>query len=158
MNTQDSGGLELMVKHFRELTAEELADLYQLRVAVFVVEQQCPYQEVDAADKAAYHVWLRDGDGIQAYLRVLPAGTNFDEPSIGRVIAVKRRRGLGSRILAEGIRVARERLAAQSIVLEAQVYARGLYEKQGFVPVSEEFLEDGIPHIKMRLTPGAPGR
>lgn len=158
MSTQDSGGLELMVKHFRELTAEELADLYQLRVAVFVVEQKCPYQEADAADKAAYHVWLRDGDGIQAYLRVLPAGTNFDEPSIGRVIAVKRRCGLGSRILAEGIRVARERLAAQSIVLEAQVYARGLYEKQGFVPVSEEFLEDGIPHIKMRLTPGASGR
>lgn len=151
MNTQDNQRLELVVKHFSQLTADELADLYRLRVAVFVVEQKCPYQEVDLADKAAYHVWLRDGAGIQAYLRVLPAGTNFDEPSIGRVIAAKRRCGLGSRILRAGIQVARERLGAGSIVLEAQVYARGLYEKQGFVPVSEEFLEDGIPHIRMRL-------
>lgn len=151
MNTQDNQRLELVVKHFSQLTADELADLYRLRVAVFVVEQKCPYQEVDLADKAAYHVWLRNGEGIQAYLRVLPAGTNFDEPSIGRVIAVKRRCGLGSRILRAGIQVARERLGAGSIVLEAQVYARGLYEKQGFVPVSEEFLEDGIPHIRMRL-------
>ena len=143
--------VKLVVKHFNELSAEELFRIYRLRVSVFVVEQHCAYQEVDEADTKAYHVWLEDEAGIEAYLRVLPAGATFEEPSLGRVIAVKRRCGLGSRIVAEGIRVAREKLAASSILIEAQTYARTLYERQGFVQVSDEFLEDGIPHVQMRL-------
>ena len=143
--------MKYVAKHFSELTADELFAIYRLRVSVFVVEQNCAYQEVDAADQLAYHVWLEDADGIQAYLRVLPAGTTFDEVSLGRVIAVKRRCGLGGKILAEGIRIAREKFAADCIVIEAQTYARKLYENAGFVQISEEFLEDGIPHIKMRL-------
>lgn len=143
--------MELVIKHFNELSTRELFEIFKLRVSVFVVEQNCPYQEVDDADKNAYHVYLKDETGIQAYLRVLPKGVTFDEISIGRVIAVKRRRGLGSLILAEGIKVARERLGAESIVIEAQVYAHELYEKAGFVQSSSEFLEDGIPHIKMTL-------
>lgn len=141
--------MELVVKHFDELTAWELFDLYKLRVSVFVVEQSCPYQEVDDADRMSYHVWLRDGDGIAAYLRVIPAGVNFEDVSIGRVIAVRRRCGLGTRIVAEGLRVAQERLGAQRVTIEAQTYARALYEKLGFRQTSEEFLEDGIPHIRM---------
>ncbi len=141
--------MELIIKHFDQLTTEELFNIYRLRVSVFVVEQGCPYQEVDAADKAAYHVWLQDTSGIQAYLRVLPPGQPFDCASLGRVLAVRRRCGLGSQIVAAGIQVAREKFAAQRIVLEAQVYARGLYEKAGFVQTSAEFLEDGIPHIQM---------
>lgn len=89
--------MELFVKHFSELTAQELYEIYRLRVSVFVVEQKCCYQEVDDADKDAYHVWLRDEDGIEAYARVLPRGATFPEVSIGRVIAVKRRCGLGSK-------------------------------------------------------------
>lgn len=143
--------MELMVKTFDQLTAEELYDILELRVAVFVVEQNCPYPEVDGRDKRAYHVWLKDTDGIQAYLRVLEAGVSFPEVSIGRVIAVKRRQGLGSRILAEGIRVAKEKLHASSVKIEAQVYAREMYERQGFRQASAEFLEDGIPHIEMVL-------
>ena len=104
--------MELVVKHFSELSAAELADIYELRVAVFVVEQRCPYQEVDRADREAYHVWLRSQAGIEAYLRVLPRGVSVPDVSIGRVVAVRRRQGLGSRILAEGMRVARERLGA----------------------------------------------
>lgn len=141
--------MEWQLKHWRELTRDELYDLLAVRTAVFVVEQRCPYQEVDRADREAYHVWLRSQAGIEAYLRVLPRGVTFPDVSIGRVIAVRRRQGLGSRILAEGMRVARERLGAGRIVLEAQVYARGLYEKAGFRACSQEFLEDGIPHIKM---------
>ena len=87
--------MELFVKHFSELTAQELYEIYKLRVSVFVVEQKCCYQEVDDADENAYHVWLRDEDGIEAYARVLPRGATFPEVSIGRVIAVKRRCGLG---------------------------------------------------------------
>lgn len=141
--------MELICKHFSQLTRDELFAIYKLRVAVFVVEQQCPYPEVDDADRAACHLWLRDGEGIQAYLRVLPPGATFDTASIGRVIAVKRRQGLGRRIVAEGIRAARERFGARVITIEAQTYARGLYEQAGFVQDSEEFLEDGIPHIRM---------
>ena len=141
--------MELFVKHFSQLTRDELFEIYKLRVAVFIVEQQCAYPEVDDADRQAYHIWLRDGDGIQAYLRVLPAGATFDTVSIGRVIAVKRRCGLGSRIVAEGIRAAKEKFGARVITIEAQTYAKGLYEKAGFIQSSEEFLEDGIPHIQM---------
>lgn len=143
--------MRLIVKHFSELSAAELYEIYRVRTAIFVVEQNCPYQEVDAADQVAYHMWLEDEAGIQAYLRVLPKGATFDDVSLGRVLAVKRRCGLGSQIVAEGIRVAKERFGARRIVIEAQTYARKLYENVGFVQISEEFLEDGIPHIKMLL-------
>lgn len=141
--------MELTVKHFSQLSTDELFEIYKLRVAVFIVEQQCAYPEVDDFDRSAYHIYLKDQDGIQAYLRLLPPHATFDTVSIGRVIAVKRRCGLGSRIVAEGIRAAREKFGAEEITIEAQTYARSLYEKAGFVQSSEEFLEDGIPHIQM---------
>ena len=143
--------MELCVKSFDELTAEEVYDLLALRTSVFVVEQQCPYQDADGLDKQALHVLLRDENGIRAYLRVLGKGVCGEEIRIGRVIAVERRQGLGSRVLAAGIEAAKERFGAETIAVEAQVYAKGLYEKQGFRTVSEEFLEDGIPHVKMIL-------
>lgn len=146
--------MELCVKRFDQLTLDELYDIMELRVAVFVVEQTCPYPEIDGRDKAAYHVFLRDEEGIQAYLRVLDRGVSFPEASIGRVIAVKRRQGLGTEILRAGIRTAREKFRADAIRIEAQTYARALYEKQGFRQTSEEFLEDGIPHIQMLLRCG----
>ena len=93
--------MEVSIKHFSELSRDELFDIYKLRVSVFVVEQQCPYQEVDDGDRSAYHVFMKDEEGIQAYLRILPAGVSFDQVSLGRVIAVKRRRGLGTRIVLE---------------------------------------------------------
>ena len=141
--------MELICKHFTQLTRDELFAIYKLRVAVFIVEQQCAYPEIDDADQVAWHLWLQDGDGIAAYLRVLPPGATFDTASLGRVIAVKRRQGLGSRIVAAGIRAAQEQFGAQTITIEAQTYARSLYERAGFVQTSQEFLEDGIPHIRM---------
>lgn len=114
------------------------------------MEQKCPYQEADDADRVAYHLWLKDNDGIQAYARVLPSGVTFPTVSLGRVIAVKRHCGLGSRIVTAAIQVAETKLNAKEITIEAQVYARSLYEKHGFRQTSEEFLEDGIPHIQMR--------
>lgn len=145
--------MEVSIKHFSELSRDELFDIYKLRVSVFVVEQQCPYQEVDDGDRSAYHVFMKDEEGIQAYLRILPAGVSFDQVSLGRVIAVKRRCGLGTRIVREGIKAARELLDAREIKIEAQVYAKELYEKIGFVQTSEEFLEDGIPHVEMVWKP-----
>ena len=143
--------MELFVKHFSELTTEELLEIYKLRVSVFVVEQKSPYQEVDDADRVAYHLWLKDEDGIAAYARALPQGATFPTASIGRVIAVKRRCGLGSKIVEAAIHVAKTKFHANQLTIEAQVYARSLYEKHGFRQTSEEFLEDGVPHIQMQL-------
>ena len=143
--------MELCIKTFDELSARELYALLRLRVDVFVVEQRCPYPELDGRDQSALHVWLQDETGIQAYLRIMDKGVSSEYVSIGRVIAVRRRAGLGSRILAEGVRLAQERFDARQIYLEAQVYAKGLYEKQGFRAISDPFPEDGIPHVKMLL-------
>lgn len=143
--------MQLIVKHFDQLSAQELFEIYKLRVSVFVVEQECPYQEVDSSDKKAYHIWLEDSEGIKAYARVLPPGEAFEDAGIGRVIAAQRRLGLGTKIVEAAIETAREKFDAKSITLEAQVYARGLYDKLGFIQTSEEFLEDNIPHIQMKL-------
>ena len=141
--------MELSAKRFDELTNSELYDILKLRVNTFVVEQNCPYPELDDKDQDALHVFLRDEEGIQAYLRIMGRGVSSEYVSIGRVVAVKRRCGFGSRVLEEGIRLAKERFGAEKIYLEAQTYARTLYEKHGFRQISEEFLEDGLPHIKM---------
>ena len=143
--------MELTVKHYKELTTDELYDIYRLRAAVFVVEQNCPYLDIDDADKLAYHLWLSDGDGIVAYARVLPRGVKYDTVSIGRVISARRGCGLGKMIVSFAVSVAKDKLNADSVTISAQVYARGFYEKSGFVKVSDEYLEDGIPHIKMML-------
>lgn len=143
--------MDLIIKYFDELTNEELLDIFKLRISVFVVEQNCPYQEIDDADKVAYHIYLKDDNGIQAYLRVLPKGVLHKEVSLGRVIAVKRRCGLGSKIISAGIKAAKDFFNADTIEIEAQVYAQKFYENSGFIRVSDEFFVDGIPHIKMIL-------
>ena len=143
--------MNLCIKRYEELNIDELYGILKARAEVFVVEQNCPYLDLDERDKKAFHVFLTEGDEIISYLRVLEKGVLFDEVTIGRVLTKRRRCGLGTQILKEGIKVAKERLEAKVIIVEAQTYARGLYEKQGFRQVSEEFLEDGIPHIKMRL-------
>lgn len=147
--------MELVIKKFHELTLDELYAILKLRSDVFVVEQNCVYPDLDDRDQAAIHVWLQDEDGIEAYLRVMGKGVTQEHAAIGRVIAKKRRCGLGSRVLRAGIDAAQRQFGADKIYLEAQVYAKSLYEKQGFRQVSEEFLEDGIPHVKMVLDCGA---
>jgi ElaA protein len=143
--------MDLVVKRFEELSVEELYKILQIRVAVFVVEQNCAYQEIDDKDRYSYHVFLKDDAGIKAYLRVIDKGVSFEEVSIGRVLTLKRGCGLGNRILLEGIKVAKERMNADKIKIEAQSYAKEFYIRSGFKQVSEEFLEDGIPHIQMIL-------
>lgn len=140
-----------MVKHFSELTAEEFFEICKLRVSVFIVEQKCPYQDITDVDKQSYHLWLKDESGIVAYARAMAPGVTFDTASIGRIIAVKRRCGMGTRIVNEAVKIARERCGGTAITIEAQVYARGLYEKCGFRQISDQFLDDGIPHILMKL-------
>ncbi len=98
--------MTLVIKHYSELTPDELYELLKVRNAVFVVEQDCPYQDLDDKDKNGYHLWYCDDEGIAAYLRVLAPGVSFDDCSIGRVLTTRRRQGLGTALMKEGIRVA----------------------------------------------------
>ncbi|MCH9275625.1 GNAT family N-acetyltransferase [Bifidobacterium amazonense] len=142
--------MELTIKRFDELTVHELHRIYQARMAVFVVEQHCPYQDIDGdVDLHSWHVFAHDEDGIAAYCRVVDAGVTFNETAVGRVLTLRRGQGLGALIVREGLRVARERAGADTVRIEAQSYAQGFYEKLGFTRVSDEFLEDGIPHVEM---------
>ena len=143
--------MELVVKKFKELTIDELYEILRVRVNVFVVEQKCPYEEIDNKDKSAYHVFLKENGEIVAYLRVIKQGVSFEEASIGRVLTTKRKKGYANIILKAGIKIAKEKFKADKIKIEAQTYAKKLYEKFGFKQISDEFLEDGIPHIKMLL-------
>ena len=143
--------MELHIKRYNELTRDELYEIMKARIEVFVVEQNCPYPEIDGKDIGAYHVWLSENNEIAAYLRVLDKGVSFEDASLGRVLSTKRRCGLGTAIVKEGIRVAKEMFGAERITIEAQTYVKELYEKCGFVQVSDEFLDVGIPHVKMVL-------
>ena len=141
--------LTLHKKLFRELTLDELYELLRIRSEVFVVEQDCVYQDLDYDDQPAVHLWLTEGEKIVALCRVCPAGTHMDEVSVGRVITTERGKGYGKRMMLEGIKAAREHFGARRIEIEAQEYARGFYEQVGFRQSSEPFILDGIPHIKM---------
>ena len=143
--------MELHIKKFDELTVHELYDILEVRNSVFVVEQTCPFHEVDGCDKEAYHIFLTDKDGIQAYLRVMDRGVSLKEVAIGRVLSMKRHCGLATKVLEAGIRVAKEKFHADKIALHAEAYARSLYEKIGFYQTGEKFLEDNIPFIPMQL-------
>lgn len=136
-------------KRFEELTVDELYELLRVRSEVFVVEQNCVYQDMDGDDPASIHLWLTEGDKVVAVCRVCPAGTHMQEISIGRVVTTVRGRGYGKRIMLEGIKAAREHFGAKRIDIEAQEYARGFYGQVGFRQSSEPFLLDGIPHIRM---------
>lgn len=141
--------MELMIKKFCELTVEQLYEILKLRSAVFVIEQNCVYQDMDDKDLNAYHVFLKNEDGIQAYLRVLDRGVSYKEVSIGRVLTKRRGIGAGKQLMIAGIEVAQKYFRAKKIRISAQQYAKGFYETVGFRQVSEPYLEDGIPHIQM---------
>ena len=140
-------------KRFRELTVDELYELLRVRSDVFVVEQDCVYQDMDGDDQASIHLWLTEGGKVVALCRVCPAGTHMEAVSIGRVITTERGKGYGKQIMLEGIRAAQEHFGAERIDIEAQEYARGFYEQVGFRQSSDPFILDGIPHIRMTWKP-----
>ncbi len=149
--------MHLVQKRFEELTLTELYEILKLRVNVFVVEQNCPYPELDDRDQKAIHLWFEEDGRILVYLRVMDRGVENERVSMGRFVSAERRKGLGEKLLLKGIRCAREAFSADEIYIEAQVYVKHLYERNGFIQVSDEFLEDGIPHIKMILPPKKEG-
>lgn len=136
-------------KTFRELTVDELYELLRVRSEVFVVEQDCVYQDLDGDDQSSLHLWLTVDDKVVALARVCPAGTHMKEISIGRVITTERGKGYGIQIMLHAIDAAIEHFDATRIDIEAQEYARGFYERVGFRQSSEPFMLDNIPHIQM---------
>lgn len=144
--------LVLHKKTFRELTTDELYELLRVRSEVFVVEQNCVYQDLDGDDQESIHLWLTQADKVVALARVCPAGTHMREISIGRVITAERGKGYGKQIMIAAIDAATEHFGATWIDIEAQEYAKGFYESVGFKQSSETFMLDGIPHIKMTWT------
>lgn len=141
----------LVIKKFDRLTPREVYEILRIRTAVFVVEQECPYQEVDGTDYESLHVWLEEDKEIVAYLRIFEKDREQNTVQIGRVLSKRRGEGLGARILEHGIEAAQLEMGADSIFIEAQTYALPFYQKFGFESCGEEFLEDGIPHTPMLL-------
>lgn len=140
--------MNTIIKPFDKLTTQELFHIYKLRVDVFVVEQQCPYHEIDGIDLISHHIYLQnDNSLILAYCRLYKQENTFH---IGRVIASPKYKGYGTQIMKTAIEFGTEKLHADSIIIEAQTYAQKFYEKLGFVQTSEPFEEDGILHIQMK--------
>ena len=143
--------METIIKLYKDLTIDELYEILKLRSIVFVVEQNCIYQDLDDIDKTSYHIFMKEKDKpeIKVYLRVFEK--DKDTAQIGRVVTAqdKRRKGYASELIKKGIDIAKNELKKNKVYLEGQVYASKLYEKLGFKIISDEFLEDGIPHYKM---------
>jgi ElaA protein len=143
--------LSISIKNFKELTTKELYDLLQLRSEVFVVEQDCVYQDIDGKDNNALHILGYKNKEIVAYTRVFKAGDYFDEASIGRVVVAinERQYKYGYDIMKASIEAVKSHFNTTKILLSAQVYLKTFYNNLLFFEVGEEYLEDGIPHIKM---------
>ena len=143
--------METIIKKYKELTIDELYEILKLRSEVFVVEQNCIYQDVDDIDKRSYHIYMKEKDKpeIRVYLRVFEK--DKDTAQIGRVVTDEnyRRKGYASKLMLKGIEISKNEMKKSKIYLEGQVYAAKLYENLGFKIISDEFLEDGIPHYKM---------
>ncbi|MBD7911292.1 MULTISPECIES: GNAT family N-acetyltransferase [Clostridium] len=139
------------LKKISELTIEELYKILKLRSEVFVVEQQCVYQDCDGKDESSYHLYLEDKGEIVAYLRILPRKISYEEMSIGRVVVKKSYRGqsVASEMLKKAIEFIEEKLNQMEIRISAQAHLINFYGSFGFKAVTEEYLEDGIPHIEM---------
>ncbi len=141
-------------KTFAELSNTELYALLRLRSAVFVLEQNCAFLDLDDHDENALHLLMRDADGaLIGYSRLLPPGEKYPEPSIGRVVVDGRVRstGAGRRLMAESVRGAHARYPQLPNLIWAQAHLERFYASFGFVTESEPELEDGIPHLRMRL-------
>ncbi|WP_417871223.1 GNAT family N-acetyltransferase [Winogradskyella sp.] len=143
--------LDIQTKTFNQLNTTELYDLLQLRSEVFVVEQDCVYQDIDGKDNKALHILGYNDDKLVSYTRIFKAGDYFEEASIGRVVVKENQRqyGFGYDIMKASIEAINRHYKTSEIRISAQTYLIKFYNNLGFKAVGEEYLEDGIPHIAM---------
>ncbi|MGB1728547.1 MAG: GNAT family N-acetyltransferase [Crocinitomicaceae bacterium] len=143
---------EHQVKSFQELSLEEFHDIIALRIQIFIIEQNCPYQEVDGKDKLAHHLFFKNEmDEIIAVTRILPQGISYDEVAIGRVVVHEdyRGTGLGNQLMADSMNFVRDKYGEVPVRLSAQKHLENYYGNHGFKSTGKEYLEDGIPHVEM---------
>jgi ElaA protein len=142
---------QFKIKRFNELSTPELYQLLQLRSEVFVVEQNCVYQDVDGKDAKAVHVFTEENSEVAAYCRLFGAGDYFENASIGRVVIGQkyRDRKWGHAMMKAAIDAISAIWHTSAITISAQLYLKKFYESHGFVQDGEQYLEDGIPHIRM---------
>ena len=143
--------MDIVIKYFHELTTQELYNILQLRSEVFVVEQNCIYQDIDGKDQKAVHIFFTENNKTIAYSRIFNEGEYFENPSIGRVVVEKEKRGteLGKKIMVEGAKYIKENYINKNIEISAQKYLKEFYTNLGYKFTGNEYLEDGIPHIRM---------
>lgn len=146
--------LDWKFKTFDNLSTPELYAILKLRNEVFVVEQNCVYQDADDKDEVSFHLAGWNGNNLVAYCRILPPGISFTEAGIGRVVTspAYRKTGCGRELMKLAITKALEQFHCTKITISAQLYLKKFYESLGFVQISATYPEDNIPHIKMRLT------
>ncbi len=145
--------LEWKIKRFNELSTAELYNLLKLRSEVFVVEQNCVYQDIDGKDQKALHLIGEFNSKIVAYARLFKAGDYFENASIGRVVVGTdyRDKKWGHELMQHAIAGIEEYFNSTKITISAQLYLQKFYESHGFVTTSETYLEDDIPHIEMKI-------
>ncbi|WKD85498.1 hypothetical protein KCTC32516_00839 [Polaribacter huanghezhanensis] len=143
--------MEFFIKEFHQLTLDELYRILQLRSEIFVVEQDCVYQDLDFKDQKSLHVFGVKKNSIIAYTRIFKPGDYFKEASIGRVVvdAKERKFSYGHNLMKASIKAVQDKFNTTEITISAQVYLKKFYESHGFKKVGDEYLEDGIPHIEM---------
>ncbi|WP_452225425.1 GNAT family N-acetyltransferase [Lacinutrix chionoecetis] len=143
--------LKIITKTFQELTTQELYNVLQLRSEVFVVEQNCVYQDLDGKDEKALHVIGFKNEKIVAYTRLFKPGDYFEFSSIGRVVVAEKERKykFGYEIMEASIKVIKSHYNTDEIKISAQCYLKNFYNNLRFFEIGEEYLEDGIPHIGM---------
>jgi len=147
--------IKWVLKHFNDLSVSELYAIMQLRNEVFVVEQNCVFQDADNKDQGSHHLMGWDNQMLVAYSRIVPPGIAYDSfPSIGRVVTspTMRNTGIGKILMQQSIEELQKLFGKSSIKLGAQLYLKKFYESFGFVQSSEVYMEDGIPHIEMIRT------
>ncbi|MET0534107.1 MAG: GNAT family N-acetyltransferase [Steroidobacter sp.] len=146
-------------RQYAELSPQQIYAIFAARQAVFIVEQNCPYLDMDGKDLEALHLIAWSGDDVAAYLRVIAPGVSFTEPSLGRIITTKigRGTGLGRELVARGLNKVYELYPTLPTRIGAQAHLHKFYGSLGFAQASEPYDEDGIPHIEM-LRPAGPAR
>ena len=148
--------LNWQFKHYNDLLLNEFHDILALRIQVFVVEQNCPYQDLDGKDKKCYHLICRNGKGdVVGTMRILPPGVSYEEVALGRIVLAESVRGeqQGHEMMKEAMTFSKEEFGDVAIKLSGQKHLEGFYNKHGFKSTGKEYLEDGIPHVEMIYTP-----
>lgn len=144
--------MKIQVKHFSELSAYELYEVLSLRNTVFVIEQNCVYLDTDGSDQKAHHIMIYDEiNELVAYARIFKPGIKYVAASIGRVVVHPnhRRKQLGDLLIGHCIKVIEDLYQTSQITISAQAHLQLFYNKHGFATVSDEYLEDDIPHVEM---------